>query len=106
MTTNYYSNGLVEDPSSPAIRCYEDKSRKPAGVAAVSAGSTIGFKASNNMGHPGPFLMYMAKVPTGQTAVSWDGSGPVWFAIGKEGAKTDSTGAHFHTGTYKDIMGK
>jgi hypothetical protein len=98
MTTNHYSQAPIEDPSSPAIRCYEDHSRKPAAIAAVTAGSTIGFKASNHMGHPGPFSVYMGKVPQGQSADKWDGSGPVWFAIFKEGGKTDSTGVHFNTG--------
>jgi hypothetical protein len=98
MTANHYNQAPIDDPSSPAIRCYEDRSRKPAGIATISAGSAIGFKASNHMGHPGPFLMYMAKVPPGQSVDKWDGSGPVWFAIFKEGAKIDSTGAHFNTG--------
>jgi hypothetical protein len=54
MTANHYNNGPIDNPSSAAIRCYEDPSRKPAGVANVTAGSSIGFKASNTQGHPGP----------------------------------------------------
>jgi hypothetical protein len=31
--------------------------------------------------HPGPTQYYLAKVPSGQSASSWDGSGAVWFKI-------------------------
>jgi hypothetical protein len=54
MTANHYNNGPVENLASAAIRRYEDSSRKPVGVANVTAGSNIGFKASNTQGHPGP----------------------------------------------------
>lgn len=52
----------------------------------VAAGSSVGFKASPNIFHPGPLQFYMAKVPSGQTAASWDGSGNVWFKIYAEQA--------------------
>jgi len=52
----------------------------------VAAGSSVGFKASPNIFHPGPLQFYMAKVPAGQTAASWDGSGNVWFKIYAEKA--------------------
>jgi len=96
MTANHYSNGPVENPESPAIRCYQDKSRKPAAVATVTAGSMLGFKASNTQGHPGPFFMYMAKAPSNVT--KWDGSGKVWFKIFEEGAKINNSMVQFHTG--------
>ena len=53
----------------------------------VAAGSSVGFKANPNIFHPGPLQFYMAKVPTGQNAATWDGSGQVWFKIYAEQAK-------------------
>jgi hypothetical protein len=45
----------VTDVTSQAIRCYEldSTSATQAGIATVTAGSTVGFKADNTMGHPG-----------------------------------------------------
>ncbi|KAG6844377.1 hypothetical protein H0H87_007369 [Tephrocybe sp. NHM501043] len=55
MTANHYDNGPVTDVTSSAIRCYEldSTSATNAGIATVTAGSTVGFKADNTMGHPG-----------------------------------------------------
>src|ERR1700753_1450933 len=88
----------LENPQAPGVRCYEDKIRKPVKTATVAAGSKIGFKASNTMGHPGPFTFYMAKAPAGKPVESWDGSGNVWFKIDEIGATVDSSGLHFKTG--------
>lgn len=44
------------------------------------------FTASPNIFHPGPLQFYLAKVPSGQTAATWDGSGNVWFKIYAEQA--------------------
>jgi len=96
MTTNHYSSAPVEDVSSPSIRCYEDRSRTPAKTMNIAAGSTVTFKSSNTMGHPGPVLFYMAKAPAGVS--SWDGSGQVWFKVYESGATTDNSGVHFKTG--------
>jgi hypothetical protein len=96
MTTNHYSNGPVEDPMSPQIRCYEDRTRKPAGIFPIQAGQNVTFKSSNTMGHPGPVLFYMAKAPGGNID-RWDGSGQVWFKISESGATTDNTGVKFKT---------
>lgn len=101
MTTNHYSSAPVDDPTSPAIRCYEDPSAPKTGVATISAGSTLGFKASNTMGHPGPVLWYMARAPAGQDITSFKGNGAVWFKIAHKGATTDATGVHFETGMNK-----
>lgn len=45
----------MTDVTSSAIRCYEldSTSATNAGIATVAAGSTVGFKADNTMGHPG-----------------------------------------------------
>ncbi|KAG5649621.1 hypothetical protein H0H81_002800 [Sphagnurus paluster] len=55
MTENHWSNGPVTDVKSSAIRCYEldSTSATSAGIATVVAGSTVGFKVDNTMGHPG-----------------------------------------------------
>ena len=75
ITANHYSNGPVRtllfpsrilqptekvtqvtDVTDQAIRCYElDYNATPGetGTATVSAGSVVGFKADNTMGHPG-----------------------------------------------------
>ncbi|KAF2670559.1 glycoside hydrolase family 61 protein [Microthyrium microscopicum] len=86
----------LENPSAPGIRCYEDGSHKIVKTATVAAGSKIGFKASNTMGHPGPFTFYMAKAPT--SVERWDGSGNVWFKIDEIGATADNAGLHFKMG--------
>jgi hypothetical protein len=67
------SDNPLQNAESPAIRCYEDRGRKTVSVATVAAGSKVGFKASNNMGHPGPFTFYMARAPDGVSIANWDG---------------------------------
>jgi hypothetical protein len=57
----------------------------------VAAGSTIGFTSNQNIFHPGPIQFYLAKVPDGKTAATWDGSGEVWFKIYGEQPKFGST---------------
>jgi hypothetical protein len=99
MTANHYNNAAVEDPTSPAIRCFEDPTRKPSSVANLAAGSTIGIKSSNTMGHPGPVLWYMAKVPQGQSAANWKGDGNVWFKFQEKGAIIENSMVKFETGT-------
>ncbi|KAF2423507.1 cellulose-growth-specific protein [Tothia fuscella] len=101
MTSNHYNSAAIEDPTSAAIRCFEDPTRKQSSIASVAAGSTVGFKSSNIIGHPGPVLWYLAKVPSGQSASSWKGDGNVWFKFQEKGATTDATGVHFETGMTK-----
>ncbi|KAF2641663.1 fungal cellulose binding domain-containing protein [Massarina eburnea CBS 473.64] len=84
-TTNYQSNGPVTDVTSTQIRCYELAPGTGAQTYEVAAGSTLGFTAQTSISHPGTLQFYMAKVPTGQTAASWDGSGDVWFKIFEQG---------------------
>lgn len=76
------------------IRCYEAEAKDRGTVTTlpVSAGSTIGFAANEVVGHPGPASFYMAKVPAGQTAATWDGSGAVWFKIYHERPTITSSG--------------
>lgn len=85
-TTNYQSNGPVTDVNSNQIRCYELSPGTGApSTMTVKAGDTIGFTAASSISHPGPLLFYMAKVPAGKTAATWDGSGSVWFKIYEQG---------------------
>jgi hypothetical protein len=79
-TANYQSNAGLSDVSSEQVRCYTSGT-KSAATMSVAAGGTVGFKASPNIFHPGPLQFYMAKVPAGQTAATWDGSGNVWFKV-------------------------
>ncbi|KAF1951729.1 hypothetical protein CC80DRAFT_495886 [Byssothecium circinans] len=84
-TTNYQSNGPVTDVSSTQIRCYELSPGTGAQTYEVAAGSSVGFTAASSISHPGTLQFYMAKVPSGSTAATWDGSGSVWFKIFEQG---------------------
>ncbi|KAE8442629.1 hypothetical protein EG329_002986 [Mollisiaceae sp. DMI_Dod_QoI] len=84
--TGYQSNAPVTDVSSVNIRCNVGAQDKSAPLTmTVAAGSTVGFTAKADISHPGPMLWYMAKVPEGKTAATWDGSGDVWFKIYQDG---------------------
>lgn len=84
--TGYYTNGPVTSVDSLSIRCNVDGSTKTgASTATIAAGSTIGFTAKSSISHPGPIQLYLARVPNGQTAATWDGSGNVWFKIFGQG---------------------
>jgi len=83
--TGYYSNGPVTDVNSISFRCNVDGATKSASTQTVAAGSTIGFTAASSISHPGTLQFYLAKVPSGKTAATWDGSGSVWFKIYGQG---------------------
>ncbi|KAF2270945.1 hypothetical protein CC78DRAFT_549957 [Lojkania enalia] len=91
-TTNYQSNGPVTDVSSTQIRCYELNPGTPSETYEVNAGDTVGFTAQASISHPGPLQFYMAKVPAGKTAATWDGSGNVWFKVFEQGANISPSG--------------
>jgi hypothetical protein len=91
-TTNYQSNGPVTDVSSTAIRCYELSPGTASQTYEVQAGDTVGFTAQSSISHPGPLQFYLAKVPEGKTAATWDGAGQVWFKIFEQGASISSGG--------------
>ncbi|EEB89925.1 hypothetical protein MPER_11929, partial [Moniliophthora perniciosa FA553] len=97
MTANHYDQGPVTDLNSQAIRCYEDSTASAgnAKIATVTAGSTVGFKASNTMGHPGYFSAYMSKaVPAANSNDA--GKGSSWFKIWEWAPKySSSTGLVF-----------
>ncbi|KAJ0163944.1 Endo-beta-1,4-glucanase D [Colletotrichum tanaceti] len=93
-TLNFYSNGPTDGVSSTQIRCYEADAKDRGAVATVpvTAGSTIGFAVNGVVAHPGPASLWMAKVPAGKTAATWDGSGAVWFKIYHEKPTVTSSG--------------
>ncbi|KAK0120063.1 hypothetical protein ONS95_011476 [Cadophora gregata] len=83
-----YTYSPVVDVTSKDIRCnVKGDSIFAPGTLGVTAGSTVGFTADPPIYHPGPLQAYMAKVPAGSTASTWDGSGSVWFKIFAQGPK-------------------
>ncbi|KAL2068597.1 hypothetical protein VTL71DRAFT_14934 [Oculimacula yallundae] len=83
--TGSYLNGPVTNISSLDIRCNADGSTNFVKTLAVTAGTTLGFKANSAITHPGVMQFYMAKVPAGSSADTWDGSGSVWFKVFNDG---------------------
>jgi hypothetical protein len=75
----YYTNNPVTTVSTDDIRCNVggDSTFAPATMS-VAAGSTIGMTSSPNIYHNGVGLAYMAKVPSGKTAATWE---LVYFSI-------------------------
>lgn len=74
------------DVTTEAIRCHQ---LNPGGGGSTStllveAGRNISWVSSPGIYHSGPVSVYMAKVPIGQTAATFDGSGEVWFKIYQE----------------------
>jgi hypothetical protein len=69
----------LSDVTSEQIRCYTNSGQRAPQIQKVAAGGSVTFTASPNIFHPGPLQFYMAKVPSGQTAATWDGAGSVWF---------------------------
>ncbi|KAN0112518.1 glycoside hydrolase family 61 protein [Hyaloscypha variabilis] len=78
--TGYYTFDPVTNVASDNIRCNVNASLAPSTLS-VAAGSTLKWAANPDIYHPGPLLAYMAKVPAGSTAATWDGAGTVWFKI-------------------------
>ncbi|KFY27307.1 hypothetical protein V493_03579 [Pseudogymnoascus sp. VKM F-4281 (FW-2241)] len=80
------SHGPVTDTSLLDIRCGKGASTAFApGILSVAAGQTLSFVVDPSIQHPGPSLAYLAKVPAGKTAATWDGSGAVWFKVWEQG---------------------
>ncbi|KAK1753016.1 glycoside hydrolase [Echria macrotheca] len=86
MTENRYSHGPVTDVTSAAMTCYElNPGTGASKTLSVAAGSNVTFAVDTNIGHPGPLQFYLAKVPSGKTAATFDGKGAVWFKIYQDG---------------------
>lgn len=72
----------------------------------IAAGSTIGFTADTSVSHPGTLQFYMAKVPSGQTASTWDGDGAVWFKILSQGPNIAPSGLTWPSQGTKQVTAK
>ncbi|AEO61305.1 glycoside hydrolase family 61 protein [Thermothelomyces thermophilus ATCC 42464] len=96
MTKNAQSKQGVENPTSGDIRCYT--SQTAANVVTVPAGSTIHYISTQQINHPGPTQYYLAKVPPGSSAKTFDGSGAVWFKISTTMPTVDSNKQMFWPG--------
>lgn len=84
-TTNYQSNGPVTDVTSSAMTCYQlAPGNEGATTVNIQAGSTVKYNVKASVSHPGPITAWLAKVPAGQTAATYDGSGANWFKIYQE----------------------
>jgi hypothetical protein len=77
MTKNVDSKQGLSSPTVADIRCYQSKNA--AEVMEVPAGATVHYISTQQINHPGPTQYYLAKVPAGSSATTWDGSGVVWF---------------------------
>ncbi|MCJ1312645.1 hypothetical protein MMC25_006320 [Agyrium rufum] len=93
--TGYYTYQPVTDVTSLDIRCNAGASTVQASTINVVAGSSIGFTAGPDIYHPGILQVYMAAVPAGKTAATFDGSGSVWFKVDYVGPTVSSSGATF-----------
>ncbi|KAK0625525.1 glycoside hydrolase family 61 protein [Bombardia bombarda] len=90
-TANFQSNGPVTNVQSEDIRCYQ---RTPgtgaSGTLNVTAGQSIPYNAKASISHPGPMAFYIAQVPAGQSAATFDGKGKVWSKIYQDDVKIGS----------------
>ncbi|PSK48385.1 hypothetical protein B9Z65_5561 [Elsinoe australis] len=93
-----WSCGML-DAKDPRLSCYQTAVKAAPEVLSVTAGQPISFIPGNNMGHTGPLLWFMAKVPQGQDVKTWDPTGKdVWFKIQQSGSKAGSTYPDFDAG--------
>ncbi len=82
MTKNANTKQGIENPTVADIRCYS--SRNAGDIATVPAGAVVHYISTQQINHPGPTQYYLAKVPAGSTAATWDGAGAVWFKFHTE----------------------
>jgi hypothetical protein len=87
-TKNAQGKEGVLSVNSGDLRCYTNTNAP--NVATVPAGATVYFVSSQQVNHPGPTQYYIAKVPSGQSAKSWDGSGAVWSRLSTTNPTVDS----------------
>ncbi|KAF2219269.1 cellulose-growth-specific protein [Elsinoe ampelina] len=97
--------GLTDNTNGPADMngvqgaCFQGSVKGAPEVLTVNAGSQISFNANNNMGHVGPLMWFMARVPDGSDVKTWDPAGKqVWFKISQSGMKAGSTWPDFTSG--------
>ncbi|TAQ87254.1 hypothetical protein B7494_g4408 [Chlorociboria aeruginascens] len=89
--TNY--NSPVTDLTSTDLRCNVGcLTGNTTETIQVSAGDAFSFTTDVAVYHDGPLSIYMAKVPAGETASTYDGSGQTWFKILDIGPSFDASG--------------
>ncbi|KFY65027.1 hypothetical protein V496_02874 [Pseudogymnoascus sp. VKM F-4515 (FW-2607)] len=86
-TIERYNKAPVEDVMIDAIRCAQDPAGPTVQTLTVSAGTKLTFVTDGGLYHPGALQFYMAKVPQGSTAATWDGSGAHWFKVYQDDVK-------------------
>jgi hypothetical protein len=87
-TKNAQSKEGVLSVGNGDLRCYSSGSAPS--VASVPAGATVYFVSSQQVNHPGPTQYWVAKVPSGQSAKSWNGDGAVWARLSTTKPTVDS----------------
>ena len=91
-TANYQSNGPVTNVQSGDMLCYQRAAgNEGAAIYNVTAGSSLAYNAKTSISHPGPMSLYIAAVPSGQTAATFDGKGAVWSKIYQDHPTLGST---------------
>lgn len=98
---NQNSHAPVTDLSSSQMTCDQQGSAQK--TFTVAAGGQLPIYYSQNPYHPGPYQVYMAKVPSGQTAATWQPSGAVWFKIYSAGATGSGTGSNMFPATCESL---
>jgi hypothetical protein len=92
-TYNHYSLNPVTDVTSPNMTCYQlTPGNEGTSTYTVAAGTNISITSSPTIYHPGPLSVWLAKVPTGYTAATWDGSGAYWTKIYQDQAIISTSG--------------
>ncbi|TEB27399.1 hypothetical protein FA13DRAFT_1794798 [Coprinellus micaceus] len=76
------------DATSDDMRCNIVNGRAKETVT-IPAGTSVALGLDNVIYHPGPATLYLGKVPEGETAATWDGSGVNWFKIKNWGGVYD-----------------
>jgi len=85
-------NSPVTDTTSTDMRCNVGASaggQTQIQTLAVVAGAALTLGLDTAVYHDGPVMFYLGKVPAGQTADSWDGSGANWFKFDYRGPSQD-----------------
>lgn len=84
------------------MTCYQlAAGNEGATTATIQAGSSVPYHVKASVSHPGPMSAWLAKVPSGQTAATYDGSGANWFKIYQEHPTVTSSGLVWASqGTY------
>ncbi|KAH8917758.1 lytic polysaccharide monooxygenase [Atractiella rhizophila] len=95
-TDNYNSRNPVTDVTDPNLRCYTGAGGTASSSTpyAINAGSNVTFWTDDNLYHAGVANVYLAKVPSGSSVTTWDGSGAVWFKIFQISAIADPNGVN------------